>query len=233
MLFSRKIVLALGAAAGLALSPTSASASLVFDGVEFPQGEISFADSVVEYNVGIPGPLEAFRGLDNALGAPDYNNDPACRGGQDACTFLTLGRGGSVVLRFTDNLLTGSGTSALDLWVFEIGDDVEDTDIDISMDGVNWEAVGRIGGGTSGVDIDAFGFGTTSQFSWVRLTDVASEGQQSGNTVGADIDAVGAISTVAAAIPEPSTWMVMLLGFFGVGAALRHSGRRNLRAEWA
>jgi hypothetical protein len=90
--------------------------------------------------------------------------------------------------------------------VFEIGPDVEDTFVDISTDGLVWNSVGKVFGSTAGVDIDAFGFGVASKFSYVRLTDDTNEGDQNGATVGADIDAVGAISTVPSnPVPEPAT----------------------------
>jgi hypothetical protein len=94
--------------------------------------------------------------------------------------------------------------------------------VDVSSDGVTWLSVGSVGGSTAGVDIDAFGYGPNSNFSWVRLTDVAAADQTTGITVGADIDAVGAISTVAAAsVPEPATWATMILGLGLVGLSLR------------
>ena len=34
------------------------------------------------------------------------------------------------------------------------------------------------------------------------------------------------ISGIAAAVPEPSTWAMMLLGFVGLGFALRQSRRK-------
>ena len=146
---------------------------------------------------------------------------------QASCTFVSLGVGGALVLRFTDNVLTGSGTNADDLWIFEIGPDVEDTTVDVSTNGVDWHSVGLVSGSTRGIDIDAFGFGTSSAFSFVRLIDVPGEGATSGATVGADIDAVGAISTrPQSVVPEPATWAVMLLGFGGVGALLRRTRRQ-------
>ncbi|MEL6737897.1 MAG: PEPxxWA-CTERM sorting domain-containing protein [Pseudomonadota bacterium] len=226
MLFSRKCVATLGAALCVAASPASAATPLEFDGVLFPQGEVSFADSVVEYNVGNPGPGNAQQDPSNALGVPDYDDNPFCAT-QEACRYVALGDGGSIVLKFTDNFLTGSGTSAADLWIFEIGADVEDTFVDISLDGFNWFSVGKIGGSTAGVDIDAFGYGVGDMFSFVRLTDDTNEGQQSGPTVGSDIDAVGAISTISAAIPEPATWMMLVLGFGLIGGTMRAAKRRQ------
>ena len=97
--------------------------------------------------------------------------------------------------------------------MFEVGPNVEDTFVDISVDGMNWNAVGKVFGSTAGIDIDAFGFGVVNQFGYVRLTDDPAEGGGgSGGTVGADIDAVGAISTVRTPMPEPTTIALLVLG---------------------
>jgi hypothetical protein len=212
------------ASAAVAFSATGAGA-VVYGGVDFPQGAISFADLVVSYTPGIDGadPTAPYQGAGNALGIPNYNNDNSCSSTAD-CTFVSLGVGGELVLRFTDNVLTGSGSTADDLWIFEIGPDVEDTFVAVSTNGMTWLPVGMVTGSTRGIDLDAFGYGTSSAFSFVRLIDRANEGGTSGATVGADIDAVGAISTRAStAVPEPATWAMMLMGFAGLGAALRRA----------
>ena len=127
-----------------------------------------------------------------------------------------MGAGGRIVVRFTDNSLTGSGNSDQDLWIFEIGPDVEDTFVDISKDGSTWFSVGAATGATQGVDIDAFGFGTSDFFSFVRLTDNIALDAASGPTVGADIDAVGAITSappVVGTVPEPATLLLVATAF--------------------
>jgi hypothetical protein len=190
-------------------------------GAEFPYGAVSFADAVVSYYPAIinGGPTESHRGAFNALGVPDYTGVQSCFSQAD-CTFVSLGSGGSIVLRFDDNRLTGSGDNKFDLWVFEVGDDIEDTFVDISSDGLTWHSVGKVFGSTAGIDIDAFGFGIGDHFSFVRLTDDPNEGDQGGYTVGADIDAVGAISTIAKiqeatieqTVPEPRSAELMGIG---------------------
>jgi len=178
-----------------------------FHGVEFPGGEASFADSVVSYNPAFGGgavPSATFQDASQALGAPNFpeGTDPE---------YVSLGAGGRIVLRFTDNSLTGSGNSNEDLWIFEIGPDVEDTFVDISKNGSTWFNVGAVTGATRGVDIDAFGFGTSDFFSFVRLTDNIALDATSGTTVGADIDAVGAIASAppVGTVPEPATLLLV------------------------
>ncbi len=195
----------------------SASAD-IFHGVDFPDGVASFADSVVSYNPAFGGgnvPSATFQDSSQALGAPNVPEgvDPE---------YVSLGAGGRIVLRFTNNSLTGSGNSNQDLWIFEIGPDVEDTFVDISKDGSDWFSVGKVTGATKGVDIDAFGFGTSDFFSFVRLTDDIALDAVTGTTVGADIDAVGAIASAppVGTVPEPAT-LLLVATAFAVGAIRR------------
>jgi MYXO-CTERM domain-containing protein len=177
----------------LAILCNATALAIPFGGVEFPAGATSFADAVVSYDPTFGGgaaPNPAFQVPSRSLAPPDNVG-------------LPLGAGGRLVLRFTDNSLIGSGSPALDLWVFEIGPDVEDTFVDISKNGTAWFSVGKVFGATSGIDIDAFGFGASDAFSFVRLTDDINEGQVVGGTVGADIDAVGAISSAPPPPPNP------------------------------
>jgi hypothetical protein len=155
------------ALAGLGLLLSVSASAEIFHGVDFPGGEASFADSVISYDPAFGGgavPSPGFQNPSEALGAPNFPEgvDPE---------YVSLGAGGRIVLRFTNNALTGSGNSNLDLWIFEIGPDVEDTFVDISKDGLTWFSVGAVTGSTRGVDIDAFGFSTSEFFSFVRLTD--------------------------------------------------------------
>ena len=211
--------------AALGLVALTAPAHAVFignsqGGTDFPQGAVSFADAVDSYLVGGGGVTAPHQGAFNALGVPDYTGINGCAS-QASCSFVSLGDGGSLVVRFIDNKLTGSGTNAFDLWVFEVGPDIEDTFIEISTDGLAWNPVGKVFGSTAGIDIDAFGFGVADQFGYVRLTDDTNEGGQSGNTAGADIDAVGAISTVVTQVPEPGGLAMFITAMVAGGAQRR------------
>ncbi len=102
--------------------------------------------------------------------------------------------------------------------------------------------------GASGVDIDFFS-GTADPAGGLRLTDVDSgagvwysgptlftgTGQSLAFTIGtfALTDVNDGSSTLlsisdvtAAAVPEPATWLMTILGFGSIGAALRHPRRR-------
>ena len=130
-----------------------------FGGVEFPQGMSSFADVVQSFDPAIVSgePTAPHLDANKALGAPDWNGQGLCQSAA-TCNTVSLGSGGSVTLRFTDNFLTGGGSSDPDLWIFEVGGNIESTSVDISKDGGQWNAVGKISGGTRGIDLDFFGW---------------------------------------------------------------------------
>ena len=96
--------------AGMSIA-TQADAVLI-GGVEFPEGAVSFADSVVNYSPG-PDVGAGWNDPAQALGIPDYTGS--------AGKAVSLGEGGSLTLQFTDNSLTTSGNADADLWIFEIG----------------------------------------------------------------------------------------------------------------
>ena len=217
------------AAAALALLAGAAQAD-VFGGVEFPQGVASFADGVQSYSPAVPGPSAPHLGASNSLGAPNYAGVNSCAS-TASCSFVSLGDGGTLIVEFVDNRLTGSDSSAFDLWIFEVGPDVEDTFVAISKDGQTYFDVGKVLGSTRGIDIDAFGWGIGDQFRFVRLIDDTNEGGQgSGGSVGADIDAVGAISSVAAPVPEPETWAMFAFGALAIGLHRRRAAKAAKRS---
>ena len=177
---------------GLALLPAvhaqTSLQAIYHDGhggfVYMPTGKISFADVLVSYTEGDPkapvngGPPEI------VLGESDY--DIENRKG-----FFTLGCGGTITVRFTDNALID--IDGPDLYIFEVGSEIENTQLDISKDGVTWINVGEISGGRAEVDIHDF-VQPGEIFYYVKLTDLKMGCK--GNWPGADIDAIAAIGSV-------------------------------------
>ena len=139
-----------------------------------------FATRVVEFIPGNPWTsYEPAMNPENTLGAPDYTGDRyTAQGG------LTMGAGGVLVLEFGAAIYDGEG---LDIYVFEVGESVESTRVEVSNDLVTWYDVGVAKGKTAGVDIN----GKVPEGSWfryIRLTDLRSS--TTGAWPGADIDAV-------------------------------------------
>lgn len=152
--------------------------------VSFPMGDASFADSVAHFASGEPAPVADASRPESALHAPDY-------GDGDERGYVSLGCAGELVLHFEDNALID--VAGPDLYVFEIGPDVEPTGLAVSSDGETWVRVGRISGGKAEIDLAPYVQGGTD-FRYVKLVDLMS-GCGSGETPGADIDAVGAIGS--------------------------------------
>ena len=137
-------------------------------GVQAQNDEVYFADEVVHQS-------EEVLNASNALGRNDGKR-------------ATLGCGGSITLRFSDNvLIEGPGD---DLFVVERGRHAEATDLEISTDGQKWVSVGTVQGSQTSVDISPVA-APRDVFSFIRLTD-RKEACQSRHP-GADIDAVRAV----------------------------------------
>lgn len=144
--------------------------------VYLPLGNLSFADSVIVFSPGEPSGRSPEKGLGPSQGDASLQTDCAL-----------LGLGGSVIYFFKDNAITD--INGPDLYVFEMGQNIEATNLEISKDGVNWVDLGKIEGGTASLDISNFAK-KGERFNYIRLTDLKSG---FGPPPGADIDAVAAI----------------------------------------
>ena len=151
--------------------------------VFLPLGDLSFADRVVAYDLGSRSSSQNNVGPETALGPPNY-------AGQKEGGAATMGCNGTLTLQFTDNALVD--IDGPDLYVFEIGGDVEPMELAVSRNGVDWIELGRIEGGQSQVDL-AGQVSSDDSFAYVRLTDLATA--CSGRWPGADVDAVAAIGS--------------------------------------
>lgn len=148
--------------------------------VLLPLGDISFADQVVSFTKGEPAATELSSNPLDGLGTPDY--DGGTKG------FVSLGCGGALVLKFTNNALINR--EGPDLYVFEMGKYVESTELSISKNGLDWVSIGEITGAKAEVDIEKY-IQPGDIFNYVRLIDLKTSCK--GMWPGADIDAVAAI----------------------------------------
>jgi hypothetical protein len=165
-------------------------------------GDKQNADKVIQYVPGNPAPTDPKAQIpDSALGPYDKNVKDK---------YVSLGKGGVIELGFPQ-AFSNSGNSDSDLQIYEVGPDVEDTFVEIrpttqtlplldpakDADKDGFFEVGKVPGGTSLIDIDAFfpGFNPDQlTFDAVQLTDDPNEGATKGGTVGADIDAVEVVT---------------------------------------
>lgn len=165
---------------------------------------ICYADAVVSSNSVNCVP----RNPDFALGAPDFLRVPNIN------RYYSMGDiGSSLVLAFTDNALINDGTNAPDLFVYEIGPAVEETnlwlkpadaatatalmEIPLTPDADGFYFFGQIEGATRTVDIDELSTGVaggTYVFNQVKFINPTAE--NCSTLTGPDIDAVCALSTI-------------------------------------
>ena len=108
-----------------------------------PQGDISFADEVVDFKRGDPDAVSEACDSMLSIGVADFAGV--------ASNFTSLGCGGILTVRFSDNALIN--IPGPDLYVFEVGKYIETTQLFVSQDGIVWINVGAISGGVSSVDI--------------------------------------------------------------------------------
>lgn len=147
-----------------------------------PQGDISFADEVVEFKRGDPDAVTEACDSMLAIGIADFAGV--------ASNFTSLGCGGILSVRFTDNALIN--IPGPDLYVFEVGKYIETTQLYVSKDGKKWINVGAISGGVSSVDIGD-SVKKDEVFHYAKLEDLKTDCK--GSWPGADIDAIAAIGS--------------------------------------
>ncbi|MBN1137834.1 MAG: SH3 domain-containing protein [Anaerolineae bacterium] len=148
------------------------------------------ADKVIAFNPG-PGAKAQYGDADELLGDPDMVEQPCCLG------MLQLGRGGSVVVAFTDNAVVNGRGADLQVYGESAGDDF--LRVEVSEDGQIWRAFSKVAESSGPLDLADVGL---ARAVFVRLTDV-----QPGTSTGAELDAVVALhsgSTVGAppALPD-------------------------------
>ena len=122
LVLSASLAVGMLVAVGVVLAADPVTYTDGTESVTFPQGTDSFVDTVDAYPLTDTGVTAATYGISSrATGVPD-----APTGAVTGAASTSLGDGGSIILRFADNALTGStssgsGNTRPDLYVFEAG----------------------------------------------------------------------------------------------------------------
>ena len=155
--------------------------------VFIPLGNVSFADTIIDFKEGNPKASPEYSDPLAAIGEPDYQKylDQS---------YVSLGCQGQITAVFKDNGFID--IEGPDLYFFEIGPSIEAFKVEISSDNINWINIGKVDGGTSAIDIARARIPKEEEsiYYYVRITDLASF--CSGPTAGADIDAIGTVGAV-------------------------------------
>ena len=144
----------------------------------------AFADEVISFEHGNPWTSDPDNQDPNlTLGLPDSSNAAQSTG--DLC----LGDRGNIIVHLGLPFYDGPGD---DVYIFEVGPNIEETKVAVSSDLKNWYSVGIAEGRTAGLDL-AGKVPAGMTFSYVSLTD--GDAKSDGSYPGADIDAVCALNT--------------------------------------
>jgi hypothetical protein len=147
-----------------------------------PGGALACATRVVSFTHGDPWTSDiSHQNPDGILGIPD-GDEP-----ENGIGSICMGRLGVIVLGFDSYITDGEG---LDIYVFEVGPDVEATKVEVSNDLKTWIHVGDAAGSLSGVDMRGK-VPANGKYQYVRISDLRTFDHLS--WPGADIDAVVAL----------------------------------------
>lgn len=127
---------------------------------------------------------------------------------------------GSLTVGFSSALIDGAG---VDLKIYELASSSSETfNVFVSSDNVGFTLLGEFSATNNLIDFAGLFAGPVS---YVRLTNTS-------NVASADIDAIEGYF-LAGAVPEPSTWAMMLLGFGALAGALRYRRKERVRLSFS
>lgn len=196
------------AAAVAALSLVSASPA---------HAAIGFADLVVDFFDSGAGPLAGPYGGTFPGTFPVAVSTSVVLGSDGAIVdFLSLPTGSFVTVAFLDELvIDGVGG---DIFVGEVGASGERAEVFVTKDFVNFTLLG-IANDAALTAFDLSSIGWVGSVAGVRVKGLDALG----GSPGFDVSNIRVLPGAIAAIPEPSTWAMLLCGFALIGRSLRRT----------
>ncbi|WP_379553683.1 PEPxxWA-CTERM sorting domain-containing protein [Qipengyuania sp. DGS5-3] len=240
----KKLLLA-GAALATMTSPAHAAATIFFGENQNPGGAVSGDpetarnDFLSNLSAGVN--TEDFEGL--ATGAPPlplvFNGGLGpitatltgtgnLRGSPTVGTFATSGS------QYYDNVFDSftisfdTAIAAFGFYGTDIGDVNESLEITIDA-GLASERMFTVANTVGGNDGSLLFWGITDTANPFTTVSFAQSGS---DRFGFDDLTIGDVSQVTGGVPEPGTWAMMLLGFFGLGAAMRRKPETTTRVRY-
>jgi len=155
--------------------------------IVLPAGRYSFADSVIMYDPGARGkgtgdePDARFQHPEEALGTPEVSNDSG---------FVSLGRGGTLILKFIDNSLIDE--PGPDLCIFIRKQENESALVWVSKKGDFFQYVGTVDKDNPFIDLKSSV--SRGLYQYVKIKDAYENSSPGIPDLGVDIDAVSAVN---------------------------------------
>jgi hypothetical protein len=180
---------------------------------------VGFADVVLDYFDSGAGPIAGpYGGTFPGTFPVPVSTSVVLGNDGSVADFLSLPRGSYVTVGFTDEfVIDGPGN---DIFIREVGAGGEDANVFVSSDAVNFVFLGLAqDDGTTSFNLSNIAW--TGNVVAVRIVGLDA----GGSSPGFDVANIQALPGAAVAVPEPTTWALMILGFGSAGAALR---RRRL-----
>jgi len=183
------------------LAPSAAPvATKSISSTPIPTPGTAGADRVIAFNPG-PGANAKYGHANDILGAKNGIEKPDYKG------FVQLGRGGSILVAFTDNVIIDGPGADFVVYGESAGDDY--LRVEVSEDGRNWTYWDKVSESSLEYDLSSSGIAGGI---YVRLTDV-----QPGTSTGAEVDAVVALHSGPAvgaslpSLPDAFAWKALVL----------------------
>jgi len=157
--------------------------------VTVPAGKFAFADSVILYDPGAPGretgdePDKKYQKPENALGLPDMQSDSG---------FVSLGRGGTIILKFSDNCIIDK--PGPDLSIFMKAEKSESAKVWVSRKGRFYQFAGIVDSKNTLIDLE--GKVSDGIYQFVKIRDASENSPDTSGALGIDIDAVCALNSM-------------------------------------